>query len=59
MEDKVKVPKNIIDEIVDQTLQKIQKKSEFDEDILNELENILNSGQIDPDSLILLLKGGS
>jgi len=53
------VPKNILDEIVDQTLQKIQKRSEFDKETLNKLENILNSGQIDPSSLILLLEGGS
>lgn len=51
------IPKTILEEIVDQTIQKIKDDPEFDEEKVYKLEGALKSGKINPDDLILILKG--
>ncbi len=56
MEDEVKVPKTILEEILEKTILDLKSKPEFDSKFLNELENSFKKGNLTPEEIIQIIK---
>ena len=57
MEDEVKVPKTILEEILEKTILDLKSEPEFDSRVLIELEDYLKNGAINPEDLMQIIKG--
>jgi len=56
VEDEVKVPKTILEEILEKTILDLKSKPEFDSKFLNELENSFKKGNLTPEEIIQIIK---
>jgi len=57
MQGERELPHNILDEIIQETINQLKRKSDFDEKTILELEHILKDSKTAPESLIEILKG--
>ena len=52
-----KVPKTILEEILEKTFQDLKSQPEFDLKVLIELEDSLKEGNVNPEDIIQIIKG--
>lgn len=56
MENEVKVPKTILEEILEKTILDLKSKPEFNLKVLNKLENSFKTGNINPKDIIQIIR---
>lgn len=52
-----KVPKTILEEIIEKTFQDLKSNPEFDLKVLIELQHSLKDGTVNPEDIIQIIKG--
>lgn len=56
VEDEVKVPKTILEEILEKTILDLKSEPEFNLKVLNKLENSFKTGNINPGDIIQIVR---